>query len=163
MKRVKAVLAILGCLCLWGCGAPHRPPQTTGFTSVVSFSAGELAVTAELRRTDVGQLHLTCLTPPTLAGWNVTLDGERLALARDSLRWEATPESFPATAPFLLLCRALDAVACKADLPDNGGVTEGVCDGMPYRLTFDPKTGVLMKLELPNRNISVAFSDFLST
>ena len=161
MKRLKAVLVLSVCLCLCGCGTRQTPPQTTGFTSVISFSAGELSATATLVRTDVGQLSLTCLTPPTLAGVRVTLDGEQISVSRGKLSFDVPLATAEKTAPFWRLCRVLDSLSCKTDFP-AGDVVEGVCDSVPYRLTFDPKTGILRSLEMTNGDFSVAFSDFLS-
>lgn len=160
MRRIGAVGVLCLCLLFGGCRKDGALPNTTSFSCAVLFSGEEFSVAANMTRSGVGQMTLECTAPPSLAGLKVMQNGETVTLCRDGIKTEVSPSDLPDEAMFLELCRVLDAVALKTDLPPSDRV-QGTCRGVPYTLEYDPQTGNLRVLSVPNRHFSVEFSDFL--
>ena len=162
MRRIAVALALMGCLLVSGCRKEVALPQTTSFSCAVLFSCGDFSATADVTRDGVGQLTVTCTSPPTLAGLRVVQSGNAVRLSQNGMEMNLPPESLPNEAMFLRLCRILDTVALDSN-KKAGSPLQGIYQDEPYTLEYDLKTGNLTKLSVPNCEFSVEFSDFYSS
>ena len=161
--RLLAVAAIMAVV-VAGCGAKKTTePRTEHFSCRADIQYKDLAITADLGRTERGTLRLAVTAPETLEGLTMTLDGETVTVAFGSVSFPITAETLPVSGLGRGLLDALDAIAAM-DVSPAAGKTEATLSGSgqngTFTLTIDPATGALRSLSIPSLPLTATFTDF---
>lgn len=166
LTTVCAVLLVLLCTsCSKGGGLLVRTPQVAQqFETEMKICAGELELTASVKRygTELWEMEVT--SPETLAGLTVTLNADGAKAALDDLEMTIAPENIREGAVFSLLFKAMDNVCTTGKLnceeSDNGLVYTGDFSGMLYNLTFAKSDLSPLSLEIPSAAFTAQFLSF---
>lgn len=164
MKRIVSLL-LAGMLIagsLAGCGnAGGRPaePVTDGFSARMTAAVGDWNAAGALTCTADGKLTLTLEKPASLYGVTVGWNGRALTMELGSMSVDVDPDKVPNGALIKSLLRVLTATPDTGTLTDEGYVQTGTADGAAYTATYDPETGLIRALSVPEQALTADFSD----
>ena len=165
MRRLGAVLCVIGMLMLYSCAPPAASPVTTDFTCRFTAEYDGLSIDGTIERTAEKTLTVTFDHPDTLSGVTLILDGEQVRMRVFGIE-TALPQSYlPQRAFGTVINSALDDAVKKAasgDVKENHFTLSGTAEGYAYTLRCDAKSGLPLQLEVPELPLSVTFTDFPS-
>ena len=149
-----------------GGGILERSPNVNvPFEAAVKMQAGELEFEGDLKRYAAGIWSMELTSPETLAGLNISYDdGSGVKAVLDGLELEIPTENIRDGAVFSLIFKAIDCAASAGELScvttEDGNVYTGEFSGGTYKLTFDPQSAMLTRIEIPTEEIAGEFTGF---
>lgn len=165
---VISIMMYTGCNNSGGGILEKAPDINVPFESAVKMQAGELEFEGNIKRCATGIWNMDITSPETLEGLSISYDeagGVKAAL--DDLTLEIPMDDLNSKAVFALVFKAIDCAAAAGELPcsdtEDGKVYSGEFSGGTYTLTFDPKSAVLTKIEIPAAEIAGEFTGFAVT
>lgn len=167
-KRLTAVIFSLIMVSVFtGCaGKRAAPPQTADFSCNAHIVYKDLALEAELSRSDRGLLTVTFTAPATVKGLSMQWDGEKVNLSVGGIGYSLDPAALPESGLGNGLIDVLDTVA-SADLSPTLAGSDARLTGSgkngSFTLLSDPITGALRSLSVPSLPLEATFTDFRTT
>ncbi len=149
-----------------GSGILERSPDiNVPFGAEAKMQAGELEFEGNLKRSAAGIWSMEITSPETLAGLNISYDdGSGVKAVLDGLELDVPTENIRDGAVFSLIFKAIDCAASAGELSctstEDGNVYTGEFSGGTYKLTFDPKSSALTRIEIPTKEIVGEFTGF---
>ncbi|MCI8554253.1 MAG: hypothetical protein HFJ80_04830 [Clostridiales bacterium] len=158
----------LALLALSGCRKPvagEQKPAVTGFECDADVNYKDMNVKGHLKRRSEGTLTMEVTAPETLNGLTMAWDGETISIRLYGLSFGVNPEQVPESALGQKILDTLDAALgmkeTAAAAGENGAARlEGDSGNGAFELYFDPATGALLELKLPDWGLDAKFSNF---
>jgi len=166
---MKKLFAFFMCLVMIisfnGCAKKTEPVNMNRLYSVeADADFNGFSANIGLNRLGNGVWDITFSKPDNLNGLAVSYENDKANVSYKGLSFSVAREDIPAEALVVALTKILDNAAIGKDISytkkDGETTAKGKIDNIDYSLTFDKKTGCVLKLELPKMDLSVNFSDY---
>lgn len=157
----KLVISFICILLLAGCGKKAPAPVTVKFTCDFSAEYNGMTFAGSLRRDMAGTLALSLTSPESLAGMELTWDGNGATVSLGALQYTVEAE-LPQTAVPRLVLAALDDLfyaASAGTLTAQNGNLYGRVGDYAYTVQTDPDSGTLLSMEFPDAGLTARFTN----
>ncbi len=164
---VLAAVTVMLAACGGGGGGilVKTPDINVPFEADIKIQAGELEMNGSMRRYGTGIWEMRAEGPETLAGLELSYNGdEGVKATLDDLSLDIPAEDIRDGAVFAQIFKAVDSAAAADELScietEDGKVFSGEFAGKSYSITFDPESLVPAAIEIPSAGISGEFENF---
>lgn len=143
---------------------PKIPEIVTGFSGNADIELGETKLKCSISHTEKGVSSITLLSPENLKGMSFKNLGGKYAISYNELTCE-TEKSFLPNSSF---AQAITNVLNKASeengavyqkSEENNAIFTGTSKSGDFTIYAENKTGIIRKIEIPEINIIVGFTD----
>ncbi len=141
----------------------RTPDMNTQYKAEMKVQSGELEFACKVRRYGTEFWEMNVDAPETLAGLEITMNGENIKAVLDDLVLDVPLENVRNTAVFAMIFKALDnaAVSTLSCMETGEGMYyEGEFGGIIYRLTFDSESLKPLLLEIPEAGLAAKIKGF---
>lgn len=162
------LMLILSLLMMPGCkqAASKGQPAVTGFECDADVNYKDMNVKGHLKRQAEGTLTMEVTEPETLKGLSMEWNGETISIKLYGFSFGVNPEQIPESALGKSILNTLDdalkakdtASAAKGE--DGTAKLEGDSENGAFELYFDPSSGALLELKIPDLDLDAKFSNF---
>lgn len=163
MKKILLPLAICMIL-LSSCNRSLKQPQSIpisqrSFQSSVTIQCSDFTASGLLAHEQTGAFRLDLLSPTVLDGLSIRLSEEELSLTYNGLSASYSAEDQLLSGPVKLL---FDSVS-RMDTAKAEEYSAALSDGTVCTAYFDPESDEILRIEIPEHELEIAFSDFIYT
>lgn len=171
MKKLRVTISamiILALLMLSGCQklpGGEIPEKDILFKTDAEIIYGDFDATGTLTRLGNGSWRMELTKPETLAGLVITEDNGNITAEMNGLSFSAARDSLPVKSLFGLIFNAVDSAAtsesAEAVKSDDGIISisgDSALGG--YTVDMDAESGNYVGIRIPDKELSVVFSNF---
>lgn len=172
MRRV--LFALAAGLLIFCCGCQNTTdsesvqPIADAFSATVAISQGAFSYTAEILKHADGTFVTTLEEPAALNGLTITQTADGCSFAFAGLNLQTPPSLLPDAAFSSCMLKAFDTLLDSTRFVAAQHGTDMVYSGRTengdnFTFTTEKDTGVPLRLEFPERQLTITFSDYKAT
>ncbi|MEF9984248.1 MAG: hypothetical protein RR710_06870 [Oscillospiraceae bacterium] len=171
--KIKAISIILTIMCLFtACGGNDKKIDKEEVATQISrpFSSGahivyqELEAFAQLSNDEENGFEIIFTSPETLKDIKFTLIGEKIKVAYKDINFTIDRKTMVGDAVSSMILKAINSVTqengIEVSVDGSALIIKGEIENGIFYLSIDSKTGNFLKLEIPEKQFLMEFSNF---
>ena len=135
------------------------------FTATAEITFREMFITAQIERSESGELNAKILSPEILAPLEINCKNGVCSAAYDGISFAADSNRFPQADFARIAAQAFDFLQANIDLKKTvaDGITtcQGSTDSGSFILNIDSQSGEMLELSVEGAQLHVVFKDFV--
>ena len=151
----------VGCL-LGGCAADNhadRLPITQDFSCHATITYHDLSLQGDLCCSAADGLQMTFSEPKSLQNITIGWNGNDVSMKLAGMTVALNADSVPQGALLACLLAVLNAAPTDRQTADEGLLLTGTVQDCAYVAVFDPETGLIRSISVPEQSVEAVFTD----